>query len=76
MKYAVIQCSNGNFSVVSEWSDLEKAKVNYHSVCMNLWNSKDVITGAVLIIDENLFALESYRELIEHPVEDESEPAE
>lgn len=71
MKYAVIQCSNGNFSVVSEWSDLEKAKVNYHNVCMNLWNSKDVVTGAVLIVDENLFGVEKYRELISHPVETE-----
>lgn len=75
MKYAVINVSNGNFAIASEWSDLEKAKVNYHSVCMNLWNAQDVVTGAVLIVDENLFAVETYRELIKRPVE-ATEPTE
>lgn len=69
MKYAVIQCSNGNFSVVSEWSDLNKAIVNFHSVCMNLWNAQDVVTASVTIVDENLVAFEKYREIISHPVE-------
>lgn len=73
MKYAVIQCVNGNFSVVSEWSDLDKAKVNYHSVCTNLWNAQDVVAASVAIVDENLFALEKYKEFISHPVEGEEQ---
>ena len=52
MKYAVIQCSNGNFSIASEWMDKDKAIVNFHSVCTNLWNAPDVEHAAVAIVNE------------------------
>lgn len=52
MKYAVAQCSNGNFSVVSEWGDKDKAIVNFHSVCTTLWNAQDVEHATVVVIDE------------------------
>ena len=52
MKYAVLQCSNGSFSIVSEWQAYDKAVVNFHSTCTNLWNAKDVEHAAVQIIDE------------------------
>lgn len=54
MKYAIIQVSNGNFSIVSEWTDLNKAIVNFHSVCMTLWNAQDVEHATVEIVDEKL----------------------
>lgn len=52
MKYAIIRCSNGHFSIVSEWDDLNKAIVNFHSACMNLWNATDVQKATVQIVDE------------------------
>ena len=52
MKYAVLQCVNGNFSVVSEGMDQKQAFVNFHSACTNLWNSPDVETATVQVVDE------------------------
>lgn len=52
MKYAVVQCSNGNFSIVSEWAALDKAIVSFHSACTTLWNAQDVTHAAVVIVDE------------------------
>jgi hypothetical protein len=69
MKYYVIQSSNENVSVVSEWTDLDKAKVAYHDRCKVLWNEQDVITGVVMIIDSALNTVSGYREFISHPEE-------
>ena len=52
MKYAVMQCSNGNFSIAGEWTDLQMAIVNFHSVCTTLWNSPDVKNATVQVVDE------------------------
>ena len=52
MKYAVAQCSNGTFSIVSEWTEKDKAIVNFHSVCTTLWNAQDVEHATVAVIDE------------------------
>ena len=30
MKYAIVKCVNGNFSVASEWTDKDKAFTNFH----------------------------------------------
>ena len=78
MKYAIVKCSNGSFTIESEWSDLTKAKVQFHTVCRTLWNAPDVITAEVMIADENLNCAEGYREYIHHdPVEtSESETVE
>ena len=69
MKYAIIKCSNGAFAIDSEWSDLTRAKVQFHSVCKTLWNAKDVVTAKVLIVDEQLNCVEDYREYIHHDPE-------
>ena len=66
MKYYVIKSSNGNVSIVSEWSDLNKARVAYHDACKVLWNADDVITGYVAIIDSQLDTVT--KEFISHPV--------
>lgn len=66
MKYALIKCSNGSFTIDSEWSDLTKAKVQLHSVCQTLWNAKDVRTAEVAIFDEQLDCVEGYKEFIHH----------
>ena len=74
MKYAIIKCSNGAFVIESEWSDLTKAKVQFHGVCQTLWNASDVVTAKVMIVDEQLNCVEDYREYIHHDPEPEPEP--
>lgn len=70
MKYAIVKCINGNFSIHAEgFTTLEGAKINYHGLCQTLWNAPDVITGSVAIVDEHFSIVEPYREYISHPVE-------
>lgn len=69
MKYAIVKCINGNFSVHAEgFTDLSNAKVAYHGLCQTLWNASDVITASVAIVDEHFSVVEPYREYISHPV--------
>lgn len=71
MKYAIVKCINGNFSVHAEgFTNLSNAKVAYHGLCQTLWNASDVITASVAIVDENFSVVEPYREYISHPVEE------
>lgn len=74
MKYAIIKCSNGAFAIDSEWSDLTKAKVQFHSVCKTLWSAKDVVTAKVMIVDEQLNCIDNCKEFIHHDPEPEPEP--
>ena len=73
MKYSIIKCINGNFTVDSEHSDLQAAKVKYHDVCKILWNAPDVLTAKIEIVDEQLNVVEDYREFIHHEAEPEQE---
>lgn len=67
MKYAIVKCTNGNFSVHAEgFTNLSNAKVAYHGLCQTLWNASDVITASVAIVDENFSVVEPYREYITH----------
>lgn len=67
MKYAIIKCINGNYSVHAEGiTDIANAKVQFHSVCQTLWNAPDVITAHIMIADEQLNAVEGYKEFIHH----------
>ena len=67
MKYAVIKCIDGHYFIHAEgFTDIAKAKVNYHGLCQTLWNAKDVITAKVMIADENLNVVEGYTEFIHH----------
>lgn len=70
MKYAIIKVINGNYSIHAEGiTDVNSAKVNFHGLCQTLWNASDVITACVKIIDENLDAVEGYKEVISHSAE-------
>lgn len=72
MKYSIIKVSNGNYFIDSEgFTDLGKAKVKFHEVCQAMWNAPDVITACVMIADENLDAVEGYKEVISHKVTEE-----
>lgn len=67
MKYAIIKVVNGTYSVHAEgFTDMASAKVSYHGLCQTLWNAPDVITAEVVIVDENLDAVEGYKEYIHH----------
>ena len=53
MKYALIKCVNGNFSVVSEHGeDQEKGIIAYLNQYAALLAAKDVITAEVRLVDE------------------------
>lgn len=74
MKYAIIKVINGNYSVHAEgFSSLENAKVSFHGLCQTLWNASDVISAHVMIADEQLDAVEGYKEYIHHEVQPEAE---
>lgn len=67
MKYAIVKVINGNYAIHAEGiTELSNAKVQFHGLCQTLWNASDVITGAVMIINENLEYVEGYIEHIEH----------
>jgi len=69
--YALIQCVNGNFSVISEHGDnLQAARVAFHDRCKILWNSPEVEEGYVAIIDSNLTYVDGRIEKITHSVEE------
>jgi hypothetical protein len=74
MKYAVIQCVNGIFSVVSEHNEnLQQARVEFHNRCKILWNSSDVITGYVAILASDLTYVDGRIEIITHVSESDTE---
>ncbi len=73
-KYYVLQSSNGNVTIVSEWNDLNSAIVAYHDRCKVLWNTKDVIEGYVEIVySAGLNVVNDYKETITHSVEPNEE---
>ena len=70
MKYAIVKCTDGNYNIHAEgFTDLKAAKVSYHGLCQTLWNSADVTTAMVMIVDENLDCVERYKEYIHHAAE-------
>lgn len=67
MKYAIVKCVNGNYSIHAEGiADLGNAKTQFHGLCQTLWNAPDVITAHVAIVDEQLDVVEGYKEYIHH----------
>lgn len=67
MKYAIIKVINGNYFIDSEgFTDLANAKTNFHRICQVLWSEPTVITAYVMIADEQLDAVEGYKEYIHH----------
>lgn len=67
MKYAIIKAVNGNYSIHAEGiATVSAAKIQFHQLCASLWNAPDVATATAIIADENLDAVEGYREYIHH----------
>ena len=75
MTYAIIKVINGNYSIHAEdITTVEAAKTQFHGLCQTLWNAPDVITAHVMIADEQLNAVEGYKEYIHHETEQTNEP--
>lgn len=73
MKYAIIKVINGNYSVHAEGiTDLASAKVQFHGLCQTLWNAPDVVTAYVMLADEQLDAVDGYKEFIHHEPQSET----
>lgn len=67
MTYGIIKVINGTYHIHAEGiTGLASAKVQFHSLCQTLWNAPDVATAMVMIADENLDAVEGYKEYIRH----------
>lgn len=67
MKYAVIAVTDGNYNIHAEgFTEVDKAKVNYHAYCEALWNDTTTTSATVAIVDENLDIVEGYKERISH----------
>ena len=70
--YAVIKVINGAYTIHAEGiTDLASAKVNFHGLCQTLWNAPDVLSAYVMIADEQLDAVEGYKEYIHHEAQPE-----
>ena len=67
MKYAIIKVINGNYFIHAEGiTNLAQAKTVFHGLCQTLWNASDVLSAYVMIADEQLDAVEGYKEYIHH----------
>ena len=74
MKYALVQCVNGNFSVVSEHGEnIEGAIVAFHNLAAALWNAQDVRSATIKVVDENLNTVMDKSESIGHTPAEETE---
>lgn len=77
MKYAIIKVINGHYFIHAEGiTDISSAKVQFHGLCQVLWNAPDVTTAYVMIADEQLDAVEGYKEFIHHDPAPTPEPEE
>lgn len=67
MNYAIIECINGSYFVRAEGiKSIAAAKAQYHGRCQTLWNTPDVLTAYVAIVDEQLDVVEGCKERIWH----------
>lgn len=75
MKYAIIKVINSNYYIHAEGiTSIASAKVQFHGLCQTLWNAPDVTTAYVMIADEQLDAVEGYKEFIHHEPASAPEP--
>ena len=72
MKYALIQCVNGNFSIVSEHGDnFEQARTAFYTKSASLSNASDVKTSFVMVADESLNTVGGLSARINHATNEE-----
>lgn len=77
MVYSIIKCINSHYFIHADGiTDIASAKVQFHGLCQRLWNAPDVTTAYVMIADEQLDAVEGYKEYIHHAPAPEPETEE
>lgn len=77
MKYAIIKVINGNYSIHAEgFASIQSARISFHQLCAALWNDPSTEKAMVMVADENLDAVEGYKEFIHHKQEQEQEQSE
>ncbi len=75
MIYSIIKVINGNYFIHAEGiTDISKAKTQFHGLCQTLWNEPTVLDAYVMIADEQLDAVEGYKERIHHDPQPEPTP--
>ena len=75
MVYAIFKVINGHYFVHAEGiTALASAKTMFHGLCQTLWNAPDVLSAYVMIVDEQLDAVEGYKEYIHHEAQPAPEP--
>ena len=75
MTYAIVKVINGAYAIHAEGiTDVANANVTFHGLCQTLWNAPDVLSAEVAIMDENLDAVEGYKEFISHEPTPQPEP--
>lgn len=79
MNYAVLRCSNGHFKIESEHPEEEKkdnksaARVAFFQLCAAFENAPDVVTGMVMLIDEQLDCVDNLKQFFSHPAPEAEE---
>ena len=68
MKYNIIQNADGNTSIVSEWSNINSAKQNFHNQCRILYADPDTTKAIVGLFDEQLNIVDEKKEWIDKSV--------
>lgn len=58
VKYAVIQCVNGNYAISSEHGDKDAAIIAFFNLAAALHNEPEVVTARVNLVDENLYVVD------------------
>ena len=73
MNYAVLSCRNGTYHVDAEGiTDIKQAIVTFHDICKTLWNAPDLLNGCVIITNEQFYAVEGYRDVIDKNISPET----
>lgn len=73
--YAIIKVVNGSYTIHAEGiTNLANAKTSFHGLCQSLWNAPDVLDAYVMIADEQLDAVEGYKERIHHDPQPQPTP--
>ena len=65
MKYNIIQCADGNTTIVSTWENNRNgAKQAFHNTCKNLYADPNTVKAVVAILDEQLSIVDEQKEYI------------
>ena len=72
-KYSIVTCTDGNFSVRSEWGNATGAIKAFHKLAESLWNDASLSEGYIAILDSQLDVFERRKERISHEVQAQQE---